>query len=299
MKVMECVPNFSEGRDRAKVDAIADAVRSVPGVRLLDFSMDGDHHRSVFTFIGSPEAVFAGAMAACTKAADIIDLRKHEGVHPRLGAVDVVPFVPLTGVDMEDAVALARRFGREFAKKCRIPVYFYGEASLHHKRKDLSEIRRGGYEKLKEKIENPHWQPDTGPAVFNDRSGASVVGARMPLIAFNVNLQTDDLSLAKSIAAAIRQSGGGLKHLKAIGVPLKSRKIVQVSMNLTDYRVTSIRTAFDAVKKRAELSGVPILESELIGLIPAEALKGTSADELQLPNFCDDCIIETHLRKAT
>ncbi len=298
MKIMECVPNFSEGRDTAKVDAIADAVRSVRGVRLLDFSMDGDHHRSVFTFIGSPDDVFAGAMAACTKAAAVIDMRKHEGVHPRLGAVDVVPFVPLSGADMPDAVALAHRFGRDFAGKCRIPVYYYGEAALHHDRKELSKIRRGGYEKLKEKIKCSHWQPDAGPAVFNDRSGAAVVGARMPLIAFNINLDTEDLGLAKNIAAAIRQSGGGLKYLKAIGVPLKSRKIVQVSINLTNYRVTSVRAAFDAVKKRAALSGVPILESELIGLIPEEAIEGTPPDYLQLPNFSDDCIIETHLRKA-
>jgi len=298
MKVIECVPNFSEGRDRKKVNAIADAILSVREVKLLDFSMDGDHHRSVFTFIGSPEDLFMGAMAACTKALDVIDMREHEGVHPRLGAVDVVPFVPLSGSDMQDAVALAHRFGREFAGKSRIPVYFYGEAALHHSRKELSEIRRGGYEKLKEKIKDPRWQPDEGPSAFNERSGATVVGARMPLIAFNVNLNTGDLALAKNIAAAIRQSGGGLKHVRAIGVPLKSRKIVQISMNLTNYRETSIRAAFDAVKKQASQSGVPILESELIGLMPEEALEGISADYLQLTNFCTDCIIETHLRKA-
>jgi len=299
MKIMECVPNFSEGRDREKVHAIADAILSIREVKLLDFSMDGDHHRSVFTFIGSPEDIFMGAMAACTKAIDVIDMRKHEGVHPRLGAVDVVPFVPLSGADMQDAVAIAHRFGREFAKKSRVPVYYYGEAALHHGRKELSEIRRGGYEKLKEKIKDPRWQPDVGPAFFNDRSGAAVVGARMPLIAFNVNLNTENLILAKDIAGTIRQSGGGLKHLKAIGVPLKSRRIVQVSMNLTNYRVTSVRAAFDAVKKRAALSGVPILESELIGLIPEEAIEGTPPDYLQLSNFSDDCIIETHLRKTT
>ncbi len=298
MKIMECVPNFSEGRNREKVNAIADAVLSIRGVRLLDFSMDGDHHRSVFTFVGSPDDVFMGAMAACTKAVDVIDMREHEGGHPRLGAVDVVPFVPLSGADMQDAVTLAHRFGREFAEISRIPVYYYGEAALHRGRKNLSEIRRGGYEKLKEKIEDPRWQPDAGPAVFNDRSGATIVGARVPLIAFNVNLKTDDLALAKNIAATVRQSGGGLKHVMAIGVPLKSRKIVQISMNLTNYRETSIRAAFDAVKKQASLSGVSILESELIGLIPEEALEGISADDLQLSNFCADCIIETHLRKA-
>ena len=298
MKIMECVPNFSEGRDREKVGAIADAILSVREVTLLDFSMDCDHHRSVFTFIGSPEDVFTGAMAACKKALNVIDMRKHEGVHPRLGAVDVIPFVPLGGADMQDAVALAHRFGREFAGKSRIPVYFYGEAALHHSRKELSEIRRGGYEKLKEKIKDPRWQPDAGPSVFNDRAGATVVGARMPLIAFNVNLNTGDLAMAKTIAAAIRQSGGGLKHVRAIGVPLKSRKVVQISMNLTNYRETSVRTVFDAVKKQVSQQGVAILESELIGLVPEAALEGVSADYLQLSRFSADCIIETHLRKA-
>jgi glutamate formiminotransferase len=295
MKIIECVPNFSEGRDREKVGEIAEAVLSVQAVKLLNFSMDCDHHRSVFTFIGSPENVFMGAMAACMKALDLIDMREHEGVHPRLGAVDVVPFVPLSGTDMKDAVELAHRFGREFAGKNQIPVYFYGEAALHKKRKDLSEIRRGGYERLKEKIQDPRWFPDAGPAIFNDRAGATVVGARMPLIAFNVNLNTDNIDLAKHIATVIRQSGGGLKHVKAIGVPLKSRKIVQVSMNLTNYRKTSIRVAFDAVKKQASQSGVAILESELIGLVPEEALEGVSAEYLQLPRFCPDCVIETHL----
>jgi glutamate formiminotransferase len=298
MKIMECVPNFSEGRNREKVNAIADAILSVREIKLLDFSMDCDHHRSVFTFIGSPEDVFTGAMAACKKAIDVIDMRKHEGVHPRLGAVDVVPFVPLGGAEMQDAVALAHRFGREFAGKSLIPVYFYGEAALHPKRKELSEIRRGGYDKLKEKIKDPRWQPDAGPSVFNDRAGATVVGARMPLIAFNVNLNTGDLAMAKAIAAAIRQSGGGLKHVMAIGVPLKSRKIVQISMNLTNYRETSVRTVFDAVKKQASQQGVAILESELIGLVPEAALEGVSADYLQLSRFSTDCIIETHLRKA-
>jgi glutamate formiminotransferase len=295
MKIMECVPNFSEGRDEKKVREIAEAILSLQTVKLLDFSMDCDHHRSVFTFIGQPEDVLMGAMVACMKALDVIDMRDHEGVHPRLGAVDVVPFIPLGNTDMQDAIALAHRFGHEFAEKNQIPIYFYDEAALHPKRKDLSEIRRGGYEKLKEKIKDPRWFPDAGPAVFNDRSGATVVGARMPLIAFNVNLRTDDLNLAKNIASVIRQSGGGLKHVRAIGVPLKSRKIVQVSMNLTNYRETSIRKVFESVKRQASQAGVAILESELIGLIPEEALAGVSTEYLQLSKLRADCIIETHL----
>jgi glutamate formiminotransferase len=222
-------------------------------------------------------------------------MRNHDGVHPCLGAVDVVPFVPLSGANMKDAVAVAHRFGRKFSKEYGIPVYFYGEAALHPGRKELSEIRRGGYEKLLEKIENPQWLPDAGPSVLNEQTGATVVGARMPLIAFNVNLASENLDLAKSIAAAVRHSGGGFRHIKAIGIPLKSLNIVQVSMNLTNFRETSILAAFDAVKKQASQNGVSILESELIGLIPKEAIEGISTDYLQLTNFSSDCVIETHL----
>ena len=295
MKIIECVPNFSEGCDREKIDQIAKAILSVEDVKLLNFSMDCDHNRSVFTFIGSMESIFSGAMAACTKALEIIDMRKHSGVHPRLGAVDVAPFVPLSGADMDDAVTVAHRFGREFGEKNQVPVYFYGEAALHPARKTLPHIRKGGYESLPEKIHDPEWIPDAGPAVFNARAGATVVGARMPLIAFNVNLNTNNLAAAKKIAALIRQSSGGLKHVQAIGVPLNSRNIVQVSMNLGNYRETSIRTVFEAVKKQASQFGVTIIESELIGLIPEAALEGVSAEDLQLVNFCADCIIETHL----
>jgi len=297
MKTLECVPNFSEGKDGNKVHAIAHAIQSVQGVKLLDFSMDGDHHRSVFAFIGSPENVLAAALAACTKALNVIDMRKHQGVHPRIGAIDVVPFVPLQGTDMKNAVEVAHRFGREFGEKTGVPVYFYGEAALNPARANLSDVRRGGYEGLKEKIRDPLWRPDAGPAVFNERSGAVIVGARMPLIAFNVNLKSDHLDVAKNIARSIRESNGGLKHVKAMGVPLRSRKIVQVSMNLTNYRETSILMAFDAVKKQASQAGVTVLESELIGLIPEEALKNVSVEYLQLSGFRPECVIETHFRK--
>ena len=295
MKIVECVPNFSEGRDEEKVRSIAEAIRSVQGIKLLDFSMDCDHHRSVFTFIGSPECVFVGAMAACEQALDVIDMRAHGGVHPRIGAVDVVPFIPLKGSDMQDAVTLAHRFGHEFAKRNQVPVYFYGAAALHPGRQKLPEIRKGGYEKLREKIKDPLWRPDAGPSAMDDRSGATVVGARMPLIAFNVNLHSDDLDLARRIARVVRESSGGLKNVQAIGVPLRSRNIVQVSMNLTNYKQTSIRTVYDAIHDEALQSGVSILESELIGLIPEEALEGVSVSDLQLSRFSADRIIETHL----
>jgi glutamate formiminotransferase len=295
MKIIECVPNFSEGRDRKKIDSIVSELSTVEDVRLLDVCVDADHNRTVLTFIGTPEAVTKGAMAACQRAIDLIDMRKHKGVHPRIGAVDVVPFVPLKGATMKNAVDVAHRFGRAFGKRKKIPVYFYGEAALDPARRELPDVRKGEYEALKMRFDNPLWLPDAGPARFNPRSGAVVVGAREPLIAFNINLATDNLQAAKEIACSIRQSSGGLQHVKAIGVPLKSRNIAQVSMNLTNYRVTPLRTVFDAVKEEASRRGLAILESELVGLIPEDALEGVTAEYLQLSNFCAECIIETHL----
>ncbi len=295
MKIIECVPNFSEGRDRKKIDSIVSELSTVEDVRLLDVCVDADHNRTVLTFIGTTEAVTKGAMAACERAIDLIDMRKHKGVHPRIGAVDVVPFVPLKGATMKNAVDVAHRFGRAFGKRKKIPVYFYGEAALDPARRELPDVRKGEYEALKMRFDNPLWLPDEGPARFNPRSGAVAVGAREPLIAFNINLATDNLQAAKEIACSIRQSSGGLQHVKAIGVPLKSRNIAQVSMNLTNYRVTPLRTVFDAVKEEASRRGLAILESELVGLIPEDALEGVTAEYLQLSNFCAECIIETHL----
>ena len=295
MKIIECVPNISEGRDRKKIESIAATFSTVKSVRLLDVCIDADHNRTVLTFIGEPEDVLKGAAAACEKSLDLIDMRKHKGVHPRIGAVDVVPFVPLKGATMKDAIDIAHRFGRALGKKRKIPVYFYGEAALNPKRRELSDVRKGEYEALKTRFDDPLWMPDAGPARFDPRSGAVACGAREPLIAYNINLATDNLQVAKDIACSIRQSGGGLQYVKAIGVPLASRNIVQVSMNLTNYKVTSPRTVFDVVREQAAMQGVSILESELVGLIPEEALKGVSAEYLQLADFCADCIIETHL----
>ena len=295
MKVIECVPNFSEGRDKKKIDRIVAALAAVDGVKLLDVCIDADHNRTVLTFIGALENIEKGAEAACKRAVDMIDMRQHRGVHPRIGAVDVVPFVPLKGAVMKDAVDAAHRFGHTFGKKNKIPVYFYGEAALEPRRRELPDLRKGGYEGLKVRLDDPLWVPDAGPSYFNPRGGATAVGAREPLIAFNINLATDDLQAAKKIAHSIRQSSGGLHCVRAIGVPLKSRNVVQVSMNLTNYKVTPLRTVFDAVKEKAFSYGIQILESELVGLIPENALKGISAEYLQLSNFCAECIIETHL----
>ncbi|MCD6153414.1 MAG: glutamate formimidoyltransferase [Syntrophobacterales bacterium] len=294
MKILECIPNFSEGKNRDTINKIVEELRRVNGVNLLDFSMDQDHNRSVITFIGTPEDVERGASAASDKALELIDMRKHSGVHPRNGAVDVVPFVPIKGVDMDEAIAVAHRFGRAFAERNNVPVYFYGGAALNPSRKGLPFIRKGGYETLKDKINDPLWLPDAGPAVFNPRSGATAVGARNPLIAFNINLDTDSIDIAGRIAKSIRQSSGGLKHVQAMGVLLKSRNIVQVSMNLTNYKETSIRRVFDTVKEKAREFGVDILESELIGLLPRNALEGVTANYLQLRDFREEKIIETH-----
>jgi glutamate formiminotransferase len=295
LKIIECVPNFSEGRDPDKVRMIAETVRTVPHVRLLDYSLDPDHHRSVLTFIGEPAEVVRGALAVGAKALELIDIRKHQGVHPRIGAVDVVPFVPLGDAAMPDAIKAAHEFGRCFSERHNIPVYFYGEAALDAARRELPNIRRGGIEGLRERIASPGWSPDAGPAACHDQGGAVAVGARMPLVAYNVNLQSNDLNLARRIAGAIRESGGGFRQVKAIGLWLKSRGIVQVSMNLTDYRVTSIQAVFDRVRKEALKAGVNILESELIGLAPAAAINEATARHVLLRDYSEKKIIETYL----
>jgi glutamate formiminotransferase len=294
MKIIECIPNFSEGKDGDKIQKIVEAVSKTNGVKVLDFTMDRDHDRSVITFIGRPEDVLRGADAAGEKALELIDMRTQCGVHPCIGAVDVVPFVPLKGATMADAVGIAHRFGHAFGEKHHIPVFFYGEASLNPERKILSSIRKGQYEGLEEKLRDPSWKPDAGPAHFNPKCGATSVGARKPLIAFNVNLETKNLDVAKEIAREIRESSGGLKNVQAIGIPLESREIVQVSMNLTDYEVTSVKTVFDAVRKKAKVSGIDVLESELIGLIPRKAIKDTTAEYLKLTGFGPEKILENH-----
>jgi glutamate formiminotransferase len=264
-------------------------------VRLLDICTDTDHNRTVLTFIGSPEDIERGAAAACDKALEVIDMREQQGVHPRIGAVDVVPFIPLRNAVMADAVETARRFGRAFAERNGLPVYFYGEAALVEDRRELPHIRKGGYEALEKRMKDPKWVPDAGPHALNERSGATAVGARDFLVAYNINLASSDLEAARRIAETIRFSSGGMRHVKAIGVPLKSRRIVQVSMNLTNFRETPVKAVFDRVKAEASRCGVQVLESELIGLIPEEALKDVTPQYLMLRDFSEDRIIERHL----
>lgn len=292
MPLIECVPNLSEGRRRDLVDAIVDAVRATPGVRVLDASADASHNRSVITMVGDRTAMTAAVVTLFERALDVIDLRAHTGEHPRLGAVDVVPFIPIADVTMTDCVALARDVAAAVASRFHLPVFLYEEAATSQSRRNLADIRRGEFEGLSTKLADPAWQPDFGPAVPHPSAGATVIGARMPLIAFNVNLDTNHLDIAKQIAAAVRQSSGGLPAVKALGVPLAARGIVQVSMNLTNYQRTSIAAAFAAVTAEAARRGTGVLDSEIVGLVPAAAITWTTPTELLLTTFSEDQVLE-------
>ena len=295
-RIVECVPNFSEGRNRTTVCALVHAVESVPGVWLLGRTMDRDHHRSILTIAGEPDAVAEAAFRAIRVATDLIDLRKHKGVHPRVGASDVVPFVPLRGTTMQDCIHLAKRLGRRVGTELEIPVFLYERAALHCDHAPLESVRRGGLQGLAFRMaSDPDWTPDFGPPHLHKTAGAMVIGARPPLIAFNVNLRSTDLTLARSIAKDIRQSNGGLPHLKAIGVELTSRQLVQVAMNLTDYAITPVHVALEAVRTRAAEHGVAIAGSEVIGLMPQEALFQAAAHSLALEQFDAEQVLEMRL----
>jgi glutamate formiminotransferase len=295
MAVIECIPNISEGRRGDVLDACAAAIRAT-GVHLLDVKPDAAHNRTVYSFAGERSAVKAAALALFGEAVKAIDLRHHSGEHPRLGAVDVVPFVPIEGVTMADCVALAREVGAEVAARFDLPVYLYEDAASTPGRRNLEDIRRGEFEGLAAKMQQADWKPDFGPARPNPSAGASVVGARMALIAYNINLATNRLDVAKKIAAAIRQSSGGLRFVKAMGVDLAERGIVQVSMNLTNYEKTPVFRVFELVKREAARYGVSVLESEIVGLIPSAALTATAAWYLQADTFTDGQVLENKLR---
>jgi glutamate formiminotransferase len=294
MRLLECVPNISEGRDQEKIASIAEEVKKHKGVRLLDYSSDRDHHRSVFTFIGEPEAIKEAAFSFTMKALDLIDMREHKGGHPRLGAVDVVPFVPVRGVEMEEAVQIAHEFGKGLGKR-GIPIFFYEEAATRPERKDLPSIRKGEYEGLVEKMKDPQWKPDEGPDRFNPKSGATVVGARFPLVAYNINLKTKDLSFAREIAKKVRFKDGGFPHVRAMGVDLKEKGMVQVSMNLTHYRVTNIPKVYEFIKEEALKKGIEIEDSEIVGLIPLGALEGVVQYYLKCQPFSVRQVIEQRI----
>jgi glutamate formiminotransferase len=299
MPIIECIPNVSEGRRPEVIEAIAAAIRSVPGVRLLDYSSDQSHNRSVFTLAGDGPAVKAAVLALYERAVVAIDLRQHSGEHPRLGAVDVVPFVPIEGVTMNDCVALAKDVAREVAARFQVPVYLYEEASSNPARKNLEDIRRGEFEGLAAKMSADGWAPDFGPTTPHQSAGASVIGARMPHIAYNINPATDRVDVAKKIAAAIRHSSGGFRFVKAAGFELKDRGVVQVSMNLTNYEKTPIFRVFETVKREAERYGVQVLESEIVGLVPAAALNACAEYYLQVTGFSAHQILENKLRQSS
>ncbi|HKE88258.1 MAG TPA: glutamate formimidoyltransferase [Vicinamibacterales bacterium] len=298
MAIIECVPNVSEGRRADVVKSITDAVAHVDGVRLLDWSSDPAHNRSVLTLAGDAAPLKAAVLTLFDQASRQIDLRSHTGEHPRLGAVDVVPFIPIEGVTMADCVTLAKDVASEVALRFQIPIFLYEEAASRASRRNLEDIRRGEFEGLAAKIRAPEWAPDFGPARPHPTAGASVIGARMPLIAYNINLATDRLDVAKKIAAAVRHSSGGFRYVKAMGIALEDRGIVQVSMNLTNHEKTPIHRVFDAVSREAQRYGVSILESEIIGLTPEAALVAAAQHYLQLERFSPSQILERRLRNA-
>ena len=293
--VIECVPNISEGRDEKVVSGIAAAVRGAPGVRLLDVSSDSAHNRSVLTFVAEAAGVRAGVRALFEAAVPRIDLRRHTGEHPRMGAVDVVPVIPIRGVTVEECVALSREIGKEIAERHGIPVYLYEDSATSEKRRNLAEIRKGQFEGFAAKMQAPEWKPDFGPDAPHPSAGVVAVGARPPLIAYNVNLGTRDLAVAERIAKAIRHLGGGFRYVKALPVELADRGQVQVSINMTNFRKSPLHRVFECVRSEAERHGVPIVGSEIVGLCPAEALLMTAEHYLRLEKFSGEQVLELRL----
>ncbi len=293
--IVECVPNFSEGRDSAVVEKIVQPFRSTRTVRLLDYQKDEDHNRLVVTAIGEPRFLKEAVLAAMEQAVEHIDLNHHHGQHPRMGAMDVAPFVPVAHVTMEEVVALSEELAAEIAQRFQVPVFLYELSARRPERKNLSAIRKGEFEGLEQKLKQSEWQPDYGPAKPHPTAGATAVGARPPMIAFNVNLNTGNLDIARQIAGKVRHSGGGLRYCKALGVELKKRGMVQVSMNLTDYTQTAIYRVVELIRAEARRYGVTIAGSEIVGLVPMAALVQSAVYYLGIEQFTMDRILETHL----
>lgn len=295
-RIVECVPNFSEGRRPEVLDAIVQAILSVDGVYLLGREMDADHNRAVVTIVGTPESIGEAAVRGIGAASTLIDLTKHRGEHPRIGATDVVPFIPIRGTSIQECIAIAKKTAQDVADRFKIPVYLYEAAAARPDRTNLENIRRGQFEGLSEEIgANPDRKPDFGPAQIHPTAGATVVGVRKPLIAYNVNLHTSDVGIAKLIAKRVRHSSGGFRYVKAMGVLLSERNLAQVSMNLTDYEQTPIYVVFETVRREAERYGINVAGSEIVGLIPQKALNRTADYYLRLENFRPDMILENRL----
>lgn len=297
-KLIESVPNVSEGRDQETIQAIATAIENVDGVRLLDVDPDPDHNRTVYTLVGEPDGVYEAILALFAAALPRIDLRRHRGEHPRMGAVDVVPLVPVRGVTMEDCVALSKRLGQEIWTRFKVPVYLYEESATRPERRDLAYIRKGEFEGFPEKITRPEWTPDFGEPAVHPTAGVVAVGAREFLIAFNVNLGTSDLKVAREIARAVRGSSGGLRYVKALGFALEDRGLVQVSMNLTNFRKTPIPRVLELIRREAARYGVPVVGTEIVGMVPQAALDQVVTYYLSLERFSPDMVLERRIQEA-
>src|SRR5437660_12918810 len=298
-RLIECVPNFSEGRDQAKVETLVNVMSGVPGVYVLDREMDADHNRCVITLAGEPDAVGEAAILGAGKAMELIDMNTHTGAHPRVGATDVVPFIPVEGVTLEDSVALARNVGQEIWRRYRIPIFFYEAAATRPDRVNLENVRRGQFEGMKEELKKNHdRQPDVGEPKMHPTAGVTVVGARKFLVAYNVNLNTADISVANKVARAIRFSNGGLRYVKSMGVELKARNLAQVSINLTDYEQTPMHRVYEMVRREAERYGATPVGSEIVGLVPKKAIEMAADYFLQLENFSPAQVFENKLAAA-
>jgi glutamate formiminotransferase len=294
-QIVECVPNFSEGRNEKSIKKILAAFKNKEGVKLLDHERDADHNRLVVTVVGEPKPLKAAVLAAVGAAVDVIDMRRHQGQHPRMGAVDVIPFIPIADVTMEEAVALSKEVAADVAATYKIPVFLYEESASHPGRRDLAAIRKGQFEGMPEKLKSAEWKPDFGKAAIHPTAGVVAVGARMPLVAFNVNLDTPNMEIANAIARAVRNISGGLRFCKAIGVELKERGITQVSMNMTDFTKTPLYRAVELVRVEARRYGVNVVGSEIVGMVPAAALIDAAAYYMGLEQFSINQVLETRI----
>jgi len=294
-KIIESVPNFSEGRDLKKIETIVNSFRGKKGVKLLDYQRDKDHNRLVVTVVGEPDPLKIALIEALGSAIEVIDLRKHKGQHPRMGAIDVVPFIPVKNVSMTEAVDFSIKVAEEVSEKYNLPVFLYEESAIRPERRNLADIRKGQFEAMADKIIQPEWKPDFGPQEIHPTAGVTAVGARMPLVAFNVNLDTNNLTIANDIAKKVRYISGGLPYCKGIGVELKERGIVQVSMNMTDYTKTALYRSFELIKIEAKKYGVNIVGSEIIGLVPMEALIDNAVYYLGIENFSMEQVLEARI----
>ena len=294
-KLIECVPNFSEGRDLDKIEKIVKSFQGKDGVKLLDYQNDEDHNRLVVTVVGKPGALKTALYEAFRSALDVIDMRRHRGQHPRMGAVDVVPFVPIKNVSMAETVDLSIQIAKHVSEAFNLPVFLYEASATRPERRNLANIRKGQFEGMADKIKKPEWKPDFGPKKIHPTAGVTALGARMPLVAFNVNLDTDNLSIANDIAEKVRHISGGLRYCKGIGVKLKERNMVQVSMNMTDYTKTALYRSFELIKMEARRYGVNVVGSEVIGLVPMAALIDTAVYYMGIENFSMEQVLEARI----